>query len=69
MPNEKTRLDESVSIDALRKSLTGRANVRPAFDRISVDADGQIEIRPAQGTPPADTNSGSGGGSGNSDKD
>jgi len=50
MGNEKRRLDESFSIDALRKSLTGRANVKPAFDRIQVDANGQIEIKPESET-------------------
>jgi len=69
MPNEKTRLDESISIDALRKSLTGQANTKPAFDRIHVDANGQIEIVPKPSTPAStDTDQGSKGGSENSKK-
>jgi len=59
MTDENKRLDESLSIDALRKSLTGQANTKPAFDRITVDANGQVEVKPAA-TPAGPANTATG---------
>jgi hypothetical protein len=68
MADENKRLDESLSIDALRKSLTGQANTKPAFDRITVDANGQVEVKPtAIPAAPANTAAGAKNGSQSSD--
>jgi len=51
MADEKRRLDESLSIEAFRKSLSGDTDVRPALDRLTVSQSGQIQ--PASPPPSA----------------
>jgi len=66
MAHDGKRLDESLSINSLEKSLTGKVNVRPALSRITISDTGHVQpsaTTPA--APPAPTNTGSSGGSSN----
>jgi len=42
------RLDESFSWRALRKNLTGKTSVRPAIDKLTIDANGQIILKESE---------------------
>ena len=68
MAGDNKRLDESLSIDGLRKSLTGKVNVRPALDRITISETGHVQPKTTQSSPPASTTSGSGAATGGSDE-
>lgn len=59
MPNEEKRLDESLSIDIIEKSLGGGANVKPALDKITISPTGQVQ--PKTSAPSSDGGSTSGG--------
>lgn len=60
MADDRKRLDESLSIDALRKSLTGNANTRPALSRIQISPTGQVQPKDSE-TGPTSQQSGTGG--------
>jgi hypothetical protein len=66
--DDRKRLDESLSIDALRKSLTGNANTRPALSRIQISQTGQVQPKDSETAPASQQGStgGSGGGGNNS---
>jgi len=49
MPREKSRLDESLSMRAWRKSLTGDSGVRIDWSKIRISKDGELE--PANSLP------------------
>jgi hypothetical protein len=71
MADDSKRLDESLSIHSLQKSLTGKVNVRPALDRIKVSDTGHVQpatSTPAAPTQPAPANTGSSGGSSTNDR-
>ena len=60
MVDNRKQLDESLSIDALQKSLTGKANVRPALDRIEISPSGQVQPKSLSTEAPASATRGSG---------
>ena len=43
MPTDEKRLDESLSIDIIEKSLGGGPNIKPALDRITISPTGQVQ--------------------------
>jgi hypothetical protein len=43
MPNDEKRLDESLSIDVIEKSLGGGPNIKPALDKITISPSGQVQ--------------------------
>jgi len=47
MANDEKRLDESLSIDIIEKSLGGGANVKPALDKITISPTGQVQPKPS----------------------
>lgn len=51
MGDDSKRLDESLSIDALRKGLSGTANTRPAVDRLEISPSGQVQPKSSQPGP------------------
>jgi hypothetical protein len=69
MTDDNKRLDESLSIDSFQKSLTGKVNVRPALDRITISETGHVQPKTTPSSPPpASTTGGSGGSSGGSNE-
>ena len=71
MADDSKRLDESLSIHSLQKSLTGKVNVRPALDRITVSDTGHVQPAASTSTAPtqpAPTNTRSSGGSSTNDR-
>jgi len=43
MPNDEKRLDESLSIDIIEKSLGGGPKIKPALDKITISPTGQVQ--------------------------
>ena len=66
MSDGKKRLDESMSREALQKSLTGKTGTRPAVEDMIISPSGQVQPKPPTTTTPQNT--GSSGGSNRGDK-
>jgi hypothetical protein len=57
MSDKPARLDESLNVEALRKSLTGNVNVEPDLSRLTISPSGQVQ--PIDSPPAPSHSSGS----------